>query len=89
MSSGIKLWGALQVRGAVFLCLLTQIDRNGCYLGLCFAPEEKLAAWWERNFNSEVRRKEDLGFPDGNGNGSTRQGTMGKSEVQESQKGSL
>lgn len=62
MNHRIKLWGTLQVRGAVFLWLLTQIDRNGCSLGLCFVPEEKPAAWWERNFNSEVRRKEDLGF---------------------------
>jgi len=55
-----KIQTALQARG-VFSWLLTQIDRNVCSVGLCFVPKEKPAAQLERNLNSEVRRKEDLG----------------------------
>lgn len=37
------------------------MGRNVCSLGLCFVTKEKPAAQWERNLNSKVRRKEDLG----------------------------
>lgn len=54
--------GGFASKGNLFCCgCWTQMGINVCSQGLCFVPEEKPPAQWERNLNNEVRRKEDLG----------------------------